>query len=226
MMKIQTIISSIIILSGLYCCTGNYAKNEQKNEIKIGEYSFTFPKDFELRNDSGLDSYVGKVGNEQIEFSFDYGYYSNSLVKSFDEYINQWVWKSNALGNLNYSAGSSIDAFSEHKNVYLLSYSKIDSNLFQLLFDYKNDTLKYQLNIPKDILQAEVDLDTLDGIAYKLVNYTGEDENYVGLYAKNLNRYNKTINSYPSLSIRAYDLNKTEIKIALSILRSCVYVGE
>lgn len=226
MTKTKTIISFVFILIGLYSCTSDSEEKESRNEIKIGEYSFTFPKGFELRNESGVDSHVGKVGNGQIEFSFDYGYYSNSLAKSFDEYINEWTWKSNALSRLNYSSGSSIDEYSEHKNVSLLSYSKIDSSRFQLLFRYKNDTIEYKLNIPNDVLRTEVDIDTLNGIIYKLVNYAGEDDKYVGLYAKNLNRFNKTINSYPALSIRASNLAQSDIEIALNILRSRKHVGE
>jgi hypothetical protein len=214
---------AIILITSIitYSCNDNSNDSKSLKEIEIGEYSFQFPDDFKLIKENGLDSHVGKVSNGKIEFHFDYGYYSNSSANSKEEYVNKWIWKSNALSQLNYSIGSNINPYEEHKHVSLLRYSKIDSSHVRLILKYKSDTLKYDLELPYEVRLTQVEVDTTNGFVYKLVNSKSPKDKYVGLYAKNLNKFNKSINSYPALSITAYELAIKETEIALEILRSC-----
>lgn len=211
------LITSILTSS----CNDNSSDSSALKEIEIGEYSFQFPNDFKLIKENGFDSHVGKVSNGKIEFHFDYGYYSNSLANSTEEYVNKWIWKSNALSRLNYLKGSDINPFEEHKYVSLLGYTKIDSSHVRLILKYKSDTLRYELEIPSEVRLTQVEIDTTNGFVYKLVNSKSPQDKYVGLYAKNLNKFNKSINSYPALSISASKLDSKETEIALEILRSC-----
>jgi hypothetical protein len=87
-----------------------------------------------------------------------------------------------------------------------------------IFYKYKADTLTYEVNLPKEIREIKIEIDTIDNVAYKLVRKS----NYVGLYAKNLNGFNKSINSYLALSIVASELNARETEIACEILRSCL----
>jgi len=64
--------------------------------ITIGEYAFDFPNDFHQIEEEGIDSYVGKIKGDGIGFGFDYGYYSNRLVETEQEYIDKKYWLQNA----------------------------------------------------------------------------------------------------------------------------------
>ena len=101
-------------------------------EIEVGEYSFQFPQDFELIKEKGVDSYVGKISNGEIDFQFDYGYYSNSLDKSIDEYLSDDVWKWNALGRSNLLPEGDITGIAERTE--LISYNTSDSIHYTMLF--------------------------------------------------------------------------------------------
>lgn len=60
---------------------------ENGNLIAIGEYTFNFTSDFGLTEEQGIDSYVGKVSNDNFSLTFDYGWYTRpSEDLPIDEY--------------------------------------------------------------------------------------------------------------------------------------------
>ncbi len=206
----------IVILSLLACsCSFEKESNEANNEIEIGEYAFQFPQDYKLIKEKGIDSNVGRVSNEKIDFQFDYGYYSNSLDKSIYEYLSEDVWKWNALGRNNLLPEG--DVTGKAKEIELIYYSTSDSIKYTLLFLYKSDTIKYDLKIPDEMRNVKIEIDTVDYVVYKFVR----KYNYVGLYAKNLKSFNNSINSYKALSITSDKLSPEETEKCYEILRSC-----
>lgn len=44
--------------------------------IEIGDYVFEFPSEFELIEEQGIDSYIGKLVGSEITLSFDFGWYT------------------------------------------------------------------------------------------------------------------------------------------------------
>ncbi len=210
------IVAYIVIFLTLTSCRDESTSNHIQAEIEIGVFTFQFPQDFKLIKEQGIDSYVGKLSNGKIDFQFDYGYYSNSFDKSITEYIGQDVWKLNALGQYGLlPSGTELSGIA--KETVLISCQTKDSIRYINLYEYKGDTLFYELTIPKEILDTKIEMDTIDNVAYKYVRKS----NYVGLYAKNLSGFNKSINSYLALSIDASDLSTEETEIAYEILRSC-----
>ena len=199
----------------LTSCRTSTSTTNSKNEIEVGEYSFQFPDDFKLIKETGIDSYVGKVSNGLIEFRFDYGYYSNKLDKSINEYLSEDVWKWNALGKNDLLPEGDIKGYTD--NTHLIKYETVDSINYRLFFLYEKDTIEYELVIPEDIRETKIEIDTVDNVVYKLVR----SPDYIGLYAKNLKGYSKSINSYKALSITASKLNNKQTEIALEILQSC-----
>lgn len=190
--------------------------DEVKIEIEIGEYTIQFPEGFKLMKEQGVDSYVGKISNGELEFHFDYGYYSDKLEKSVEEKVNEDVWKWNALGQNN-RLPNGCDWSQKAKETKLVKYETLDSSQYTLTFVHKGDTLHYVMQIPEETRRAKVEIDTIDNVVFKLVN----SMNYVGLYAKNLNSFNKSINSCKALSITAEYRNEDDRKKALDILRTC-----
>ena len=211
----------IAIFTLLACsCSSKKESKAAKNEIEIGEYVFQFPQDFKLIKEKGIDSHVGRASNEKIDFQFDYGYYSNSLDKSIDEYLTEDVWKWNALRRNNLLPEG--DVTGKTKEMELIDYVTSDSIKYTLLFLYKSDTIKYDLNIPDEMRNVKIEIDTVDHVVYKFVR----KEDYVGLYAKNLKSFNNSINSCKSLSITSDKLSHEETEKCYKILRSCKLKNE
>lgn len=209
-------ITYIIIFLILVSCGGYSKSNKIDNDIEIGFLIFKFPKDFKLNKEQGIDSNVGKVSNGKIKFQFDYGYYANSLDISISDYLGKEVWKWNVLGQYGLHS-SEIELSAIAKEINLISCQTEDSIKYINVYLFKQDTLSYELTIPKEILETKIEIDTIDNVVYKYVRKS----NYVGLYAKNLRSFNKSINAYLALSIFADNLNEKDCQLANKILRSC-----
>jgi hypothetical protein len=209
-------VAYIVIFLTMVSCGDESKSNHIRTEIEIGDFNFQFPQDFKLIKEQGIDSYVGKVSNGKIKFQFDYGYYSNSLDKTISEYLGQDVWKWNALGQHGLlPSGTELSGIA--KETVLIGFQTDDSIKYINLYMFKGDTLSYELTIPKEILETKIEIDTIENVVYKYVRKS----NYVGLYAKNLRGFNKSINSYLALSINASNLNEEETEVAYEILRTC-----
>jgi len=48
--------------------------------IEIGNYKFEIPSNFELIQDQGIDSYIGKVIDSEITMRFDFGWYTSPSI--------------------------------------------------------------------------------------------------------------------------------------------------
>lgn len=212
----EKIITYIVIFLTLLSCDNQTAPNIATNEIEIGDFVFQFPENFKLVKENGVDSYVGHISDGKIDFHFDYGYYSNSLDKSISEFLAQDVWKWNALGRHGLlHSGAELSSIANE--IILIDCQTRDSLNYINSYLYKGDTIDYELTIPSEIRNVKIEMDTIDNITYKLVRKS----NVLGLYAKNLNGFNKSINSHIALSITTSKLNNEEIKTAYEILRSC-----
>ena len=211
----RTVIQILIINLILTSCKTNNNFDKSKNEIEIGEYIFQFPKNFKLIKEKGIDSNIGKISNDKIEFQFDYGYFSNDLDKTIDEFLSQDVWKWNALGKNNILPKGDVTGYSSKIN--LLKYETNDSINYYLFYLYRKDTIKYNLTIPDEIRNTKFEIDTVENIVFKLV----KSKKYVGMFIKNLNRFNKSLNAFKSLTIIVERPSKKETKKAIEIFKSC-----
>jgi hypothetical protein len=209
-------VTYILIFLALVSCEDESKSEHNATKIEIGVFTFQFPQGFKLYTEKGIDSFVGKITNGKIDFQFDYSNYSNSLDKTISEYLEQDVWKWNALG-LYGLLPSGTDLSAINKEISLISSQTEDSIRYINLYEFKEDTLSYELSIPKAILDTKFEIDTIDNVLYKYVR----KRNYVGLYVKKLNGIHNSNNSIQVLSIVASDLNNKETEIAYKILRSC-----
>ena len=211
----KTILHITILVSIISACASDNDAQEHRNEIEIGEYVFEFPQDYKLIKEKGVDSYVGKISNGKIDFQFDYGYYSNSLNNSIQEYLVDDTWKWIALEQNDLLPSSDASEVADHTE--LIAYSTIDSIEYTLLYRHDADTIAFDLKVPDKIRNAHIEIDTIDNIMYKFVR----SDDRVGLYAKNLKHFNESLNSHKALSIIAEKLSIDETKECYEILKSC-----
>lgn len=210
-------INLIIILTYLAICSCSDQQPTEKdvNIIEVGDYSFEFPNDFEKFAKEGIDSRVGYISNGQVQFQYDFGYYSNSLTKSIEEYFAEDFWKWNALYSIGVVGRRDPQSFAARTE--FIGYSELDSSHYQLKFVYEGDTVLYTADVPLQISQSHIEHDTINNVAFKYV----DGPEYKGLYAVDLDSYNQSLNSYLSLSIYVDSVSDQKTKEVMKILRSC-----
>lgn len=149
----------ISILFLLFTC-GVSSKNPfgPWKTIEVGRYIFDFPPGFELIKEKGIDSYVGKIQDDSISFSFDYGYYSNDFELLSEEYQNE----------------------------------------FKMFFI----------------------VDTVENQYRKIVYGNNPEKEITGIYLRDLESFNKSINSYLALSMETDKITKQQQEIVLKIFRT------
>ena len=197
-------------------CSHQEETRNAPNIIKIGDYTIEFPRGFENSKEDGIDSKVGSISNGQITFRYDFGYYSNSLTPSLDEYLSRDVWKWNALAYKGLLPGGRDPQYFSARTD-LINYELKDSSRYELKLVYERDTILYKVDVPLQISQSQIEFDTINQVAFKYVN----GPEYQGLYAVDLESYNKSINSYLSLSIYVDSTNRHDAEKVMSILKSC-----
>jgi hypothetical protein len=185
-----------LVLSFISCSDSPILK-----KITIGEYNFMFPNDFKKVEEQGIDSYVGKVKGDSIVFGFDYGYYSDRLVESEQEYIDKKYWLQNAesqfmkpgitydnnnrpkieLINVRQTTNSDTLKF---KNADLIAKCKHDSIVFE-----------YPITFPDKTKQHIVKVDTIQNHLRKIIIAKDPSKGMTGIFLMNLNGFNNSMNS-------------------------------
>jgi hypothetical protein len=203
------------------------AKN-QRGKITIGEYTFNFPNDFELLEGKGIDSYAGKIKGDSLWLGFDYGYYSNLIVETPQEYLETGFWKMDAYICFVKAENSFMP---ERTRQIDLLYSKpiktkADSTRFEgadLIAVCKLDSMsfEYGLKLPDEIKEHDFIVDTVNGHYRKIVIAKNPQNGNTGMFIKNLNGFNESMNAYSALSIGTSRLTKNQqdsiVKVFLNV---------
>lgn len=194
--------------------------------IEIGKYEFDFPPGFELVEERGIDSYVGRVVSDSMSFGFDYGYYSSDFAQTPDEYLEEGDWRYTlwyrfAKSGITYDATNTPGV----EIIDIRPATNQDSAIGKGC-DYvarcKYDTTEYDypVYIPNGIKQLNFEIDTF-GIQYRKIVIAQDPEHGItGIYLRDLNGYNQSMNSYLALSMATGNLTKQQQEIALKIFRS------
>jgi len=211
----KTALICAILAFLLVSCTSQKNTTSATHEIEIGEYVFQFPKDFQLIKERGVDSHVGKVSNGKIEFNFDYGYYSNKLDKSIEDYFSSESCKWNALGANGLLSNGDVTGFINKVN--LCNYQTIDSVHYTFYYLCGQDTIAHDVVLPEKYRSTIIEKDTVENAVYKWVNAS----DYIGLYAYDMGAFNKSIRSYLALLITSKNVSPKERQLGMKILRTC-----
>jgi len=82
----------LLCLGGFFSCSQENDNLSDLKTIEIGKYKLETPSHFELKEEQGYDSYIGKIQGSGITISFDYGIYSrkDEIISENDfELINE-----------------------------------------------------------------------------------------------------------------------------------------
>ncbi len=199
--------------------------------ITIGEYSFDFPNDFKQVEEQGIDSYIGKVKGDSIELGFDYGYYSDRLVETEQEYIEKKIWLQYAgyqfmkpgitYDNNNYPKIEFLGLrqttngdTAKFKNADFIAKCKHDS----ILFDYP-------ITLPAKTKQHIVKIDTIQNHLRRIIIAKNSLNGLTGIFLMKLNNYNQSMNSSTALSMATSGLTKKQQDSVLKIFSTLKFVS-
>jgi hypothetical protein len=203
-----------------------------KNVIVIGTYSFEFPDDFKLIKEKGQDSYVGKIKSDSIIFEFDYGYYSDPLVQSQAEFLKDSFWLLHA-GDQFMKEGITYDKNNSPKVEFInlrpaTTKDRIKFSNADFIAVCKHDSLifDYPVTIPDGTKQHFINVDTTQNYLRKAVIAKNPTKGLTGIYLKDLNSFNESINSYLALSLATSQLSKGQQDDVLRIFSTVRFVDK
>lgn len=218
---------SLIFILFLFTLLGCSSEHERIKEIEIGEFIFDFPYSFVLKEEQGIDSYVGKISNDSMSISFDYGYYSNKLVQTSEEYLNNKRW----LLDTKYQFLKPGITYDNHNmpKVDLLSVRKPD-NVNDTSFckdcDYvalcKHDDKEFNwpIYLPEEIKQHIVKIDSINGIYRRIVIAKNPLKGLTGIYIRSLSNFNESMNNYLALTMSTSRLTKSQQEFVIKSFES------
>jgi hypothetical protein len=218
---------SISIVLVLFGC-GQQA-NRQWKTIEIGNYLFDFPPDFKLEKEKGIDSYVGKIKGDSMWFGFDFGHYSDVLAQTPQEFLDKGYWRI-LLSQQFMKAGITYDN-SNMPRVDILNIrqtSSQDSGIgkgcdYIATCRHEDSVFDYEIYLPDEIRQLNFMIDTVDNQFRKIVYSKNPHTGITGIYLRDLNSFNKSINNYKALSMTTGQLTKEQQAIALKIFSTGRY---
>jgi hypothetical protein len=160
--------------------------------IEVGDYKFDFPPDFKLIKEKGIDSYVGKIQGDSMSFRFDFGYYSNDLGQTAQEYLNKGVWRL-TLPYQFMKDGVTYDQTNTPKvEVLNIRPATIRDSTLEKWCEYvaqcKHDNTEFSVafSIPDEIEQGNHLIDTFQDQYRKIVIARDPQNGTTGIYLRNL----------------------------------------
>lgn len=208
----------------LFGCEQTSEKTDRQwQTIEVGDYLFDFPSDFKLVEDKGIDSYVGKIQGDSMWFGFDFGYYSDDFEETPQEYLDSKHWRL-ALPYQFMKQGITYDQTNTPK-VDVLSIrpaTSQDSTIgkgcdYVAKCKHDNTEFDFAIYIPDESKQQNFIIDTVDNQYRKIVFAKDPQKGTTGIYLKDLNSFNESINSSLALSMATGKLTKGQQELTLKI---------
>lgn len=222
--KTKFAVATLAIIFLLGCNATNQSAEDWKS-ITIGYNVFDFPGDFELITEKGIDSYVGKIKNDSMQFTFDFGMYTNSLEKSPEEYLQNGSWREDL------SLRFMEDGVTYNQNtlpkvkVLLIRPATLKDSLLGKGCDYVANCqhaatqFNHPIYLPNEIKQLNFLIDTVDHHYKKVVWTKAPIKGAASIYLKKLNSDNLNAQSL-ALSMYSSSLTAKQQEMALKIFKS------
>jgi hypothetical protein len=217
----------------LLCGCGRLSdhSNKEWKTIEVGNYLLDFPPDFELIKDEGIDSYVGRIKGDSIIFGFDYGYFSDDLGPTLDEFLKEGNWRDDlywpfmkADSSYNISLLPDIEVLKVRQATY--QDSGLGTGTLCCGCDYIA-TCKYAdtvflaaVYVPAKTKSTVFEIDTIGKMYRKIVYQKEPGRGIVGLYLKQTDEFNESLNSQSALSMAATKLSAEQQELALKIFKT------
>lgn len=185
--------------------------------IRVGGYLFDFPADFKLIEETGTDSYVGRVEGDSISFFFDYGKYSNELAPTPEQYLEDSIWVRDA--SYQFMKTGKTYNIEELPEVEVLSMRKatLQDGLKWKGSDYvatgrlEKYVFEFPIYLPQETKEHNISVDTIDSHYRKIVKANEPSNGMTGIHIK-------PIKSDVALTMVADSLTESQQDLVVKIL--------
>jgi hypothetical protein len=204
--KIFVILLWVIIFS-----TGCGRLHPGWKTIEIGNYLIDVPSSFRLIPARGIDSQVGELKGKGLSLSYEYGFYTDTLVSTAIEYVDRGRWRDEAIIRFLNTRKYPVQNYTEVKVTDYRLSTTMDSSLangcnYVAHCLYAGKKFDLPIFIPREILDHIVTKDTVQHHLKRVVHPKKRINALTGVYMRD-ERWN-SFNSidYPALQINAMGL--------------------
>jgi hypothetical protein len=223
-MKTFLTIFILVLLAG--CGLVEKNSSSKWKTIEVGDYLFDFPEDFTLTPEQGIDSYVGKITGDSIAFFFDYGFYSNKLGETLEEYLSDGFWRLE-LSQRFMKDGITYDIITLPKvDVLDIRPANTQDSTLGGGCDYvakckHDDTVfEYPVYVPGEIKGTNYKIDTVDHLYRKIVWSKDPQKEITGIYIQELDTTNSEMSMLKALSMTTGNLTAKQQELSLRIFKT------
>lgn len=207
----------LVLLPLISCNTVKQQETESWQTLTVGGYLFEFPVDFKLIEETGIDSYVGRVEGDSISFFFDYGEYSNELAPTPEQYLEDSAWVRDASYQFMESGKTyNVENLPEvevlsMRNATLQDSLKWKGSDYVATGRYDKYIFDFPIYLPKETKEHDISIDTIDNHYRKIVKAKNPKKGLTGIHIK-------PINSDTALTMVVDSLTESQQDIVAKIL--------
>lgn len=110
-------------------------------KIDLSSFELQTPKGYEFEEQKGIDSFVGKISNSEVTFSFDYGWYSDNTPLTLKEVFTNNLYKFEEE-ILRQSGHKYRRRNSTHEVLNINSIKKLDTEKYLASFDLQGTKME------------------------------------------------------------------------------------
>lgn len=211
-------------------CSKNIVSQSKYKQIDAGVFVLNTPSNYKLIKDQGIDSYVGRVTNGNIEFTFDYGWYSNSKPRTYYDYVDKYLLRIHQ-DELKETCGITDSIMENVSKDFMILDAKRNPNYPSKSNKEISTTIKvgtgnctiYLLPINPDISfnyeQYNFE-EQINGELRSKLFYPKRDYNDAGIFIENLEEKRENRFNYNKLSFRTNNFNESNSEEIIGILKS------
>lgn len=220
----------IIIVISNYACNNKSIQSLQNTVIDAGPFEVTAPSNFKLVKQQGIDSYVGKVTNGKIEFSFDYGWYSNRGPLTYYDYADKYLFKMHKEEIVSTCGLSDSTYQTIRANPVILDAkrnskfpSESDKEISITIGVGSGTCTIYTFDMIGDIsqnYQTHIISENIDNDTRRKQYYSKLNHKRAGVFIENLEEKRDKKYGHNKLSFSTNDFNEKNSKLIIEILKS------
>lgn len=187
------------------------------------------PQSFKFKPQQGIDSEGGEITNDTITFSTEFGYYTDILFQTPQEYLDKHSFRFDAMGQFMKPNVTYDDKNNPKIEVLTIRPSTLkDSDKIHFFggSDYiaicKHDQkiFKWPVRLPANIKRHTVQIDTFNHMYRRLVLPKNGIRGETAIYVRDKRFFEKSRGSYYAIVIGADSLSEKQQALALKIFKT------
>ena len=214
--------SCLIVFANLSCNNSN----PQWKTIALGRYLLDVPQSFKYKYHAGIDSEGGEITNDTITLLTDYGFYTDTLYQTPDEYLNKRYFLFDAVTQF-MKNGVTYDYRNTPKVelLYIRKSTKQDSDKvgffsgsdYIALCRHDGKQFLWSIKLPSDVKNHKVKIYTSNNIYTRTARLKDGSPSEIAIYMRDKKAFVESRNSYDSIVIGSRHLTAKQQALVTKI---------